>query len=283
MKETKKYKNYNFKFLFVNNSSTDNTLAILEGIAKKNKSVSVITYSKNFGYMKSLYTGIINCNSDACVNFDCDLQDPPSLLLDFIKQWEMGFDFSYGIRSLRDESFLMFFLRKCFRKIEFLFKGYEIKLETGVWFISKKVIDELKKSGYDPYLPGLISRLGFLSIGVTYNRKKRLYGQSKANYPHYFSYAFDGLLSNTLTPLRLILVFGTLLSFFSFFLLSYFIYLKFFSDIQFETGVVAISVIMLFGFGVNFIFIGIIGEYLGRTYLKDQIKETAIIKSKINI
>lgn len=269
---------YQFNYIFVDNNSQDDTCEKIKALCLANKNITLIKYSRNFGYMKSIYTGFINSTDDACVIFDCDLQDPPNLLLDFIQYWEAGYKVIYGKRATRVESGVFSAFRKIYRRLENSIKGYQVQLETGSWFLDKRVIEELKKAKFDPYLPGLISRLGFKSIGVPYDRGIRKRGKSKVNYPHYFSYARDGLVSGNITPLRLASIFGFLFSATSFLLMFYIILAKLYFEAPFASGVAFTITIILFSFGINFLILGVIGEYLGRIYLERELTQPAIIE-----
>lgn len=270
--------NYSFNFIFTDNHSTDNSFSIIQRLSINHENIKGIRFSKNFGYMKSIYTGFINSKSDACVVFDCDLQDPPFLIDKFLEEWEKGFKVIYGKRLTRIESSSLSFLRSCYRKFENFVKGYEVNIESGTWFLDKKVIDEIRKIEFDPYLPGLISRLGFNSVGITYGRKSRQKGVAKGNIPIYLAYARDGLVSGTITPLRLMAVFGAIVSFLSFILLITILIAKIFMGAPFAGGVAALSSITLFGFGINFIFLGVLGEYVGRVYMDKESRQPAIIE-----
>lgn len=270
--------NYKFNFIFVDNHSTDDGFNIIRRLSIENCNVKGIRFSKNFGYMKSIYTGFINSKSDACVVFDCDLQDPPNLIPEFLNAWERGYKVIYGKRLTRIESRTLNFLRNSFRKFENFVKGYVVNIESGAWFLDKQVIHEMRKYEFDPYLPGLISRLGFNSIGIPYDRKRRERGVAKGNLSIYFTYARDGLVSGTIMPLRLMVVFGGIISFLSFILLFVFLIAKIFMSAPFASGVAALSAITLFGFGINFIFLGILGEYVGRIYMEKESRHPAIIE-----
>ncbi len=274
---------YKFDFLFADNCSTDDTFEKLKLMHECNGNVRIIKYSRNFGVMKSIYTGIINTQSDAVAVFDCDLQDPPELLPEFIREWEKGAKIAYGIRRTRDEHVILNVLRRIYRKIESFFKSYEIEIESGAWLIDSRVVDELRKNKrFEPYLAGLIGRLGFQTAGIPYDRKRRLKGHSKFPLHSYFSYATDGLVSGTVAPLRISIIAGAFFSLASFLVAIYFIIARFFLDAPFASGVAAAIVIVLFGFGLNFIFLGIIGEYIGRLYLERETSEPAIIDEKID-
>lgn len=269
---------YSFEFLFADNCSTDDTLERLLQLQGQYSNIRVIKYSRNFGVMKSIFTGIINSNSNACAVFDCDLQDPPELIAEFIKEWESGAKVVYGVRRKRDEASLVGALRRIYRRIETYFKGYRVTVESGAWFLDQRVVQELRVVPFEPYLAGLIARLGFKSIGVPYDRQRRLHGRSKFGLVKYFSYATDGLVSGTIAPLRISVFFGAIFSLGSFILGIYFIVAKLFLDIAFPTGMAAAIVILLFGFGVNFLLLGVIGEYLGRIYLNKESSQPAIIE-----
>ncbi|MDP1665887.1 MAG: glycosyltransferase family 2 protein [Methylobacter sp.] len=269
---------YSFEFLFVDNCSTDGTLDCLLLLQKQYPNISIIKYSRNFGVMKSIFTGIVNSNSSACAVFDCDLQDPPELLIEFIKQWASGAKVVYGVRRKRDEGFVIGFLRNIYREIERYIKGYAVTIESGAWFLDERVIRELRMIPFEPYLAGLIARLGFKTAGVPYDRRARLLGQSKFGLMKYFSYAADGLVSGTIVPLRISVFCGIVFSLLSFVLGTYFVVAKLFLGIPFPEGVAAAIVILLFGFGLNFLLLGVVGEYLGRIYMQKESSQTAIIE-----
>jgi Glycosyltransferases involved in cell wall biogenesis len=275
---------YEFRFLFADNCSEDATPDMLRALCARDPRVAMIRYSRNFGVMKSIYTGMITVRTDAVAVFDCDLQDPPELLLDFIKAWESGARIVYGRRMTRDEPRIITFLRKGFRRIERSLQRSRIEIESGAWFLDKRILDELRRRNrFEPYVAGLLSRLGFKAVGIPYNRRKRELGTSKFNFRSYFSYATDGIVSGTVVPLRLSIFVGVLISGLSFLAMIYFLLAKFVFGAAFAAGVAASIIINLFGLGVNLIFLGIIGEYVGRIYLEKDFCEPAIIDETVNI
>jgi polyisoprenyl-phosphate glycosyltransferase len=275
---------YDFKFLFADNRSTDDTVEKLREMCAYDPNVALIRYSRNFGAMKSIYTGMITVQTDAVAVFDCDLQDPPELLVNFIEAWEGGAKIVYGRRMTRDEPRIITVLRRGFRRIERSLQRDGIEIESGAWFLDKRILDELRRRNrFEPYVAGLLSRLGFKTVGIPYNRRKRERGTSKFNFLSYFSYATDGMVSGTVVPLRLSILFGVLISSLSFLAMIYFLLAKFVFGASFAAGVAASIIINLFGFGANFIFLGIIGEYLGRIYLEKDSSEPAIIDEAINM
>lgn len=273
---------YQFDFLFADNRSEDATFDTLVELARTNPDIGIIRYSRNFGAMKSIYTGILSSTGDAVAVFDCDLQDPPELILRFIAEWERGAQIAFGKRRSRDEPFFITFFRRSFRWLEQKFQKRRVEIESGAWFLDKRIVAELRRRNrFEPYLAGLLSRLGFDAVGVEYDRRRREHGVSKFNLRSYFSYATDGIVSGTALPLRLSIWSGITIAFISFLLTIFFILDKFLFGGNFAAGVAANIVITLFNFGINFIFLGIIGEYVGRIYLERDVNEPAIIDTRI--
>jgi len=234
--------------------------------------------------MKSIYTAILESKSDcdAIAVFDCDLQDPPELLNKFIKEYENGFKVIYGKRTDRDEPYLMRLLRKCYKKIEAIFQKNPSNLESGAWFLDKAIREEITKNQYyQPYLSGLINNIGFKKNCVEYTRLKREKGTTKFSYSSYFLYAIDGIVGGSIVPLRISIFVGIIFGFLAIFVAIYFIVAKLFLGIDFQEGVVAIIILLLFNFAVNFFFLGIIGEYVGRIFKKDEDSLPAIIEERI--
>jgi polyisoprenyl-phosphate glycosyltransferase len=277
------HKDLNFSILFADNASTDNSNQILKSLCEKNKTIKYIRYAKNYGVMKSIYTAIHQINTDGCCVFDCDLQDDPKLLSNFISHWKNGYKVVFGKRVKRKESFILSIFRIFFKKISYFFRGYNIGPESGTWFFDKTAVEEIKKSEFDPFLPALIERLYFEKKTVPYERIERKLGLSQFNFFNYLSYALDGLVSGTIKPLRLSIYFSFLFAFISLCSAFYFIVAKFYLNIFFAEGIAAMIIINLVSFSLIFLFFGILGEYIGKLYQKKENKELAIILSKINI
>ena len=279
----KNHPNYKFSILFADNASSDSSSQLLKNICKENRDIKYIRYLKNNGVMKSIFTAIKYVDTDACAIFDCDLQDDPKLLTEFIRNWELNNKIVYGKRTKRKEIFFLGFLRNVFKKLSEFLRGYKIEIESGAWFLDKEVIDEIKNLEYDPFLPALINNLNFKSKGIDYERNERKRGLSKFNFFNYLSYAADGLVSGTIKPLRISIYFSFLFALISFFSAIYFLIAKFYLGIVYPEGVAAIIIINLISFTLIFLFFGILGEYIGKIYLKDDNKKTPKINEKINL
>ncbi len=279
-------KKYEIHFLFLDNRSLDNSFIILKKLSRHNKNVSLIRYSKNFGVMKSIYTGLINVPSKwhAIAVFDCDLQDPPNLLIEFIKEFEKGNDVIYGKRIKRNESYVQKTFRFFYTVLSKILIKNKPDIESGAWLLSNKVVNQLKKkSYYVPYLPGLINSLGFNLKKVEYTRLIRVKGKAKFNFLSYFYYAIDSIIGSTLSPLRISVFLSIIFAIVSCGSTIYFLLAKFIFNIEFQEGIAAIIIILLFNFSLNFLILGIMGEYIGRIFKNDEIKSPAIIDEKINL
>lgn len=272
------------EYLFVDNASTDSTEEILNKIAPERNDINYVRYSRNFGVMKSIYTGLLvsPIHWAGLAVYDCDLQDPPELMLEFLDNWMNGNEIVYGKRVKRDEVFLQALFRKAFKFAERRFHSVPRQIESGAWFVSSKVVRQIKTQRYfQQYLPAVIDDLGFKKIAVEYSRKKRQFGKTKFNFLAYLSYALDGLIVGSFLPLRIPIFVGFLFSILSIMLGIYFIVLKVFSDTDFPEGTVAIIVISLFANALNFMFLGFIGEYVGRILNNESYKRPAIIDYSI--
>lgn len=275
---------YIIEFLFADNCSTDQSFNIIKSIASNDELVHAIKYSKNFGVMKSIYTSIIESphDWDLLAVFDCDMQDPPSLLKTLVEEQGKGYRIVYGARSKRSESTRLSILRGLYKSLERLLNKSSQKPESGAWLIDKRVVDEIKKrTYYKEHIPSLIADLGFSSTFVPYSRLERKKGETKFNVISYISYGIDGLMGSSIVPLRISVLVSILFGIMSILLSAYFVIAKFFLGIEFQEGIAALIILLLINFSINFFFLGIIGEYIGRTFKKEEISMPAIIDEKI--
>jgi glycosyltransferase involved in cell wall biosynthesis len=261
-------KKYLFEILFTDNHSEDDTFKKIQELKKNDNRVRVIRFSKNFGYQKSILIGYLRSKGDAVVQIDCDLQDPPLMIKEFIKYWEQGYDVVYGIRITRKESIILKGVRKLFYRFINMISDDNLPLDAGDFrLVDKKIISNLSNC-YDqsPYIRGLISSMGYNQIGIPYNRDERIYGESKFRISQLANLAVDGILNHSVVPLRISLWLGLILSLASFLLVIYYMFCKIFLGVSWPSGFASIAVISLFGIGITSLFLGVIGEYVGRIY-----------------
>jgi len=276
---------YDFEYIFTDNHSSDNTFLNLKDLAQKDSRVKVVRLSRNFGYQKSIYTGYLLASGDAVIQLDGDLQDPPSMIPEFIKQWESGYSVVYGVRVARKESFILQGIRKIFyRLIDFLSED-QLPHDAGDFrLVDKRIIDEMRKLyDYSPYLRGMIAAMGFSQIGIPYQRNERLHGKSKFDLNNLFRLGFDGIVNHSIVPLRLATYFGFFIFTITIFAMGTYSLLRIFYFPSWPAGFTTITVLILISLGINALFLGIIGEYLGRLYQQAKGKPITITEETINI
>ncbi|MCM3165151.1 glycosyltransferase family 2 protein [Metabacillus litoralis] len=254
--------------LLVDDGSKDQTWSIIYKESLQNRKVHGLKLARNVGHQSALLAGLIAAkdSSDCVVSIDADLQDDVDVIKDFILKYNEGFDIVYGVRDKRDTDQL-------FKKTT-AEAFYKVMQKLGVNLIynhadyrlmSKRAVEELEKfEEVNLFLRGIVPLIGFPSTSVYYDRKERFAGDTKYPLKKMISFAFEGITSFSVTPIRFVLLLG-LLSFFTSLLFgSYFVTLKFIGET--ETGWTSlITSIWLIG-GLQLIAIGLIGEYIGKIY-----------------
>ena len=274
---------YEFEFVFTDNHSTDATFAALQKLAAVDSRVRVLRFSRNFGYQRSILTGYLNCCGDAAVQLDVDLQDPPNLMPEFIRQWEEGHHVVYGVRRSRKEAVLTELLRKIFYRLIHLLSEEPLPIDAGDFrLIDRQVIEVLRATDdAQPYLRGAIATMGFNQIGIPYDRAARTRGESKFPWRALFALAIDGILNHSIVPLRLATYTGLVISVLTF--LTMFVYglSRFVFGQQWPPGFATIVVLILFSVSLNALFLGVIGEYIGRIYRQVKKRPITVIERAI--
>ena len=269
---TKKIENYKFEFLFVNDGRKDKTLNILKEQRKLDDRISYIDFSRNFGKEIAMIAGMDYATGDAVIFMDADLQDPPELIIDFIKYWEQGYDDVYAKRkSRKGETFLKKFTSKMYYKVLQKLAGMEIQKDTGDFrLLDRRCVNALKKLRESQRCTkSMFSWIGYNKKEVLYDREPRIAGKTKWNYKQLIDLAIDGITSFTTSPLRL----ATYISIPTFIMLGiYFIYVitKCFVVKEPIQAFQAIILLILFFSGIQILLFGIIGEYLGRIFLESK-------------
>ncbi len=276
---------YDYEHIFMDNCSTDKTMEILREIAAKDKKIKVISYSKNFGPVKSEFIGYMYSSGQAVIDFEANLKDPAELIPAFIKYWEEGYEVVYGVRNKTQDNFLMLFMRRLFYKIADMLSDEPLPQNAGGFrLVDRKVVDELVKiDDFKPYVRGLISSIGFKQIGIEYERKARPRGKSKSNLGYLVDFAINAFISYSVVPIRFCTYLGIILSAMSVLLsITYAIIKLFMRNIQ-PPGIATVIVLILFFSGIQLFFIGIIGEYVGAIHSQVRRKPFVVIREKINI
>jgi glycosyltransferase involved in cell wall biosynthesis len=257
--------NYKYEHIFADNASTDSTLNKLKEIAAKDKNVKVISNSRNVGPFRNMWNAMKSATGDAVVPLlPADLQDPPTVIPELVKNWEKGFLVTYGVRANREESLIMRMARGLYYRIIKKFAAAVIPLNSGEFLLAdKKVIDSiLEVDDQYPYIRGLIAQTGVKSASVPYTWVKRERGKSKNNFISLIDQAINGFVSTSRVPARLALLGGFILSILGFCYAIFTVLSVWLSNGSAPVGIPTIIVgIFLLG-GVQLLFLGLIGEYI---------------------
>ena len=277
---------YDYEHVFCDNASTDGTVQILKELAAADPHVKVIVNARNFGPFNSMFNGLLSTSGDAVVPMlAADLQDPPEVILEFVKRWEEGYRVVYGIRANREESWPMRTMRAIYYRLVNRFANIEIPLNAGEFqLIDRVVVQALRQcDDYYPYLRGLIFNCGFRSVGVSYTWKARAKGFSKNRLYHLIDQALNGLISFTNIPMRMCLMSGMLIAFASicyslFTLVSNIIFYRELS----APGIPTLIAALFFFSGVQLAFMGILGEYISAIHFQVRKRPLVIEVERIN-
>jgi dolichol-phosphate mannosyltransferase len=277
--------NLKFRYLFINDGSNDKSFDILKEISLNNSSVSVISFTRNFGHQNALSCGLEHSDSDYVVTIDSDLQDPPELIIEMYNLITNDFDVVYAQRKKRDgESFFKLISAKLFYKIINNLCDLKIPPNTGDYrLITKRVLTEFKKyKEKHKFIRGLIPWLGFKSAPVFFNRDKRFSGKSKYNLSRMLNFAFDAIFSFSIKPIEYISRIGFFLIIISSFYGLFILYKKIILN-EIIPGFAPIFLAIIFFGGFNLLFLGIIGHYVAKIFEQTKNRPNYIVDKKINI
>ncbi len=274
---------YDFEFLFTDNASTDQTFVRLAERAAKDSRIRGLRFSRNFGFQRSILTNYLNAKGQAAIQIDADLQDPPELISEFLAKWEQGYKVVYGIRRRRIENPVLRLARRLhYRLIEAL-SEVPVPIDAGDFrLIDRVIIDALQQEiDQAPYIRGMIASLGYPQIGIPYDRTVRVVGRTKFNLPALIRLSIDGICSQSTLPIQYITIFGFFTSMCSAVLIVVYLVAYFSGGNSFSRGFTTLVLLMLVSMSMQALFIGLIGEYVGRIYNNVRGKQLTIIADRI--
>ena len=203
----KQLNNYEYEIIFINDGSKDNTQLILEEIAKEDKNVKILSFSRNFGHQAAVTAGIKYVTGDEIVIMDADLQDPPELIPDMLKLWEDGNEVIYGKRKARKgESLFKLMTAKMFYNTLNALSDVDIPKDTGDFrLVDRKVVDTINNlPEHNKFLRGLFSWVGYKQYAYEYERQERKAGKTKYPLKKMLKLASDGIVSFSTKPLKIV-------------------------------------------------------------------------------
>lgn len=274
---------YDFEIVFTDNHSSDATFAAIRAIGAQDPRIRAYRFSRNFGYQKSILTGYRKARGAAAIQLDCDLQDPPALIPAFLEEWEKGAAVVYGVRKSRKESGGITLVRQIFYRLIDVLSEEKLPHDAGDFrLLDRKILDQLQElEDQQPYLRGTIASLGYHQVGIEYDRAARQRGKTKFSVSALFGLAVDGILNHSIMPLRFASYVGITVSLLT--ILSIFGYGigRFVFGADWPRGFATTTVLLLGSISLNALFLGIIGEYLGRIYQQVKPRPISIIEEKL--
>jgi dolichol-phosphate mannosyltransferase len=275
--------NYNFKFIFVDDGSSDETVAILKEKSKEHKHTYYLELSRNFGHQNALKAGIdlVKNDVDAIISMDGDMQHPPKIIPKLIEKWEEGFEVVY---TIREEDKKLGFVKN---KTSNLFYGLmnklsDIKFEPGTAdfrLIDKKVAQVFSDfTENELFIRGIINWVGFKQYAIHYEPNERYSGKSKYTVGKMMRFAVQGITSFSTKPLSMAIILGISLSVMAFiFYISYVLYSIYYGHVI--SGWASVITTVVFFGGLNLVVLGIIGVYIGKLFMQSKGRPNYLISS----
>lgn len=256
--------NYDYEIIFTDNNSIDSTREKIISLCQENKNIKAIFNAKNFGQFRSPFNAMINANGDCVILMVSDFQDPPKIIVDFVREWENGYKIVIGIKNKSKENLIMRFIRTLYYKLMKYISDIEhIEHFTGTGLYDKSFIKTISVlDDPDPYIRGIVSELGYKIKKINYEKQNRKAGKSKNNFFTLYNIAMISITNYSKIVLRLATMIGFLFSFLSFiFGLIYFIY-KIIYWHSFNVGIAPLILGVFFIGSIQLFFLGLIGEYI---------------------
>lgn len=275
---------YQFEFIVVDNHSTDRTGPMIREICARDPRWKYLRFSRNFTVEMSITAGYRFASGDAMIVLYSDLQDPPSVIPRFLEKWREGFDVVYGVRTRRpgDPTWRNLSVKVAYRMIAWAAET-AIPKDTGDFrLITRQVRDALEQCPEtNRYMRGLIAWLGFRQTGIEYERRPREAGTSKAPFWPTLFFTINAITSFSFKPLRVFLLMGFATVGLS--LVAAVVYTILYLTGSPPAGITTLIVLSFLGVGLNSIGIGILGEYLGRTYAEVKHRPLYVVQEVVNL
>jgi glycosyltransferase involved in cell wall biosynthesis len=275
---------YDFEHIYIDNASTDGTVAAIRRLASADSSVRAIVNTRNFGIIRSSNYALLQARGDAIINMASDMQEPPELIVDFVRKWEEGYKVVVGVKPQSKETASMFVLRRLYYATIGRIADVElIPHYTGFGLYDREVMEIVRRIDDPyPYFRGLIADLGFEHAEIPYVQPLRVRGVTKNNFYALYDMAMLGITGHSKVPIRLATMSGFALSALSLLVaMGYLIYKMLYWD-SLSFGMAPILIGFFFFASVQLFFIGVLGEYIANIHTQVQKRPLVVERERIN-
>lgn len=268
-----------FEVIFVDDGSRDQSLAALRTLHEQDARFQYLSFSRNFGHQNALRCGIDHATGDCIISMDADLQHPVSVIPQMIEKWQEGYDIVYtqridekGVGMRKQASSSLFY-----RVMNWL---SDVQLEPGTAdfrLLDAAVADVLRNvKEAHLFVRGFVSWMGFRQYKLTYTAAERHSGSTKYSFRKMFSFALHGITSFSIKPLRFSIITGAFISVLAFTYILYAMYISLFTD-KAVPGWASTVVTGLFMGGIQLLFMGVLGEYIGKLFIQSKGRPNYIV------
>lgn len=264
-KELRTLDQYDYEILFADNASKDGSEAILRQLAAEDKHTKVIFNMRNYGAARSGKNLCFRATGDAVISIPCDLQEPPEMIPEFVKEWEKGNLIVWGQKTKSKENPIKYFFRGVYYKIIKMFSDVpQYEQTVGFGIMDRSVYNMIKSlDEYDMAIRHMVAELGYPVKFIPYTQERRKYGKSSYNLWRYFDFALTSLIRTSRVPLRMTTILGTICSVISFIIGTIYLVYKLVCWNNFSAGIAPLVIAVFFLGSVQILSIGMIGEYVG--------------------
>ncbi len=275
---------FKYEHIFIDNDSSDRTVEILKRLAASDVNLKLIVNSRNFGQVGSPMHAVTQARGDAVIGIVADFQDPPELIPEMVQAWEDGYAMVLCIKSASAENPIMYAIRKrYYRFINQLSSLETFENFTGFGLFDRKVIDQVIAFGDPvPYFRGMVAEIGLPHKKLYYHQPVRERGVTKNNFFTLFDLAMLGIINHSKAPLRLMTFAGFAAATLSFLIGVVFLVYKLLFWNRFAVGMAPVEIGLFFGFSIQLVFMGMLGEYVGAIHTQLKGRPYAIERERLN-
>ncbi|MFF1678282.1 glycosyltransferase family 2 protein [Streptomyces sp. NPDC058256] len=272
-----------FELLYVNDGSSDRSLAILKALSKNDGRVQVVDFARNFGHQVAITAGLDLAQGDAVIVMDTDLQDPPRVSLELVDAWREGAEIVHARRRSRQDTAFKRATAHLYYRVLRSSTEVDIPLDTGDFrLLDRRVADELRRyRERSRFVRGIVASMGYRQTTVAFDRDERFAGETKYPLRKMARLAVDGMTSFSTTPLKMITRLGFLVLVLSLVGILYTLAMKFFRPEITVSGWTMLMVVVLFLGGTQMLSLGVLGSYIGRIYSETQGRPLYLVREVI--